>query len=117
MTGTPAFTGRRVSPGALGRAIAAAGAGFARVADEGVREKLRAALPQLPEQTAELVVPYTRAGDPMSVAGAGAAVARLRAALLAERIGSAWVPADPTTVADLVPLPGEPLGVLALGMC
>jgi coenzyme F420-0:L-glutamate ligase/coenzyme F420-1:gamma-L-glutamate ligase len=110
------FGGGAVDPATVETAISAMGGTFVRVSDEGVREKLRAAVPALPDGTAELVVPYSRSGDPMSIATAGAAAHRLRAALLAEHIGSAWVAADPTTVADLVPVPGEPLGVLALGM-
>jgi hypothetical protein len=65
------------------------------------------------------VVPTAATGaDAWTVARAGAGVHRLRAALAARGLATAWVAADRTTVAHLVELPPgeEPLGLLAVGV-
>src|SRR6266545_4832107 len=103
----------------LGTAEARAAAGLraARVTDATVREKLRTAVPAIPELAAELVVPWTAGTAPLAVARAGAAMHRCRAALAAEGIGTAWLDAEPATLAGIVALePGATaLGVLAVG--
>jgi coenzyme F420-0:L-glutamate ligase/coenzyme F420-1:gamma-L-glutamate ligase len=106
-----------VDPVTVDQACAAAGATAVRVADETVRDKLRATLPAVPERTAEIVVPWTAGTAPMVLARTGAAVHRLRAALAADGLDSAWLDADPDTVAGIVGLPAgaTPLGVLAVG--
>lgn len=109
------FATAPVDPAVVDRALAAAGASAVRVVDEAVRDKLRAAVPAIPEQTAEIVVPWTADPAPGAVARAGAAVHRLRAALAAEDLGSAWLDTDPTTVAEIAGLGGMPLGLLAVG--
>jgi coenzyme F420-0:L-glutamate ligase/coenzyme F420-1:gamma-L-glutamate ligase len=107
-----AFGGAAVDPTTVDRAVAALNAGFVRVLDEGVRDKLRALLPV---NTAEIVVPWAPTDDPWRVAEAGACLHRLRGALLAEGLCTAWIRVDPALLGDLVPLPGEALGVLAIG--
>jgi len=101
----------------MDQAIAAAGLRAARVTDATVREKLRTAVPAIPELAAELVVPWTAGTAPLAVARAGAAMHRCRAALAAEGIGTAWLDAEPATLAGIVALePGATaLGVLAVG--
>jgi coenzyme F420-0:L-glutamate ligase/coenzyme F420-1:gamma-L-glutamate ligase len=102
-----------VPPAAVERALALVGAGFVHVTDDGVRDKLRS---HAPAGASAVLVPVGT-GDPMGDAGAGAAVARLRAALAADGLVSAWVAVDARTVADLVELPpgAVPLGILAVG--
>src|SRR5262249_20122245 len=114
---TDALTGAPADSSTVDEAIATAGATAVRVADETARDKLRAAVPGMPERVAELVVGYATRLDPMALARTGAAVHRLRAALAAGEIGSVWLDADPATVADLAGLPpgAVPLGVLAIG--
>jgi coenzyme F420-0:L-glutamate ligase/coenzyme F420-1:gamma-L-glutamate ligase len=116
------FAERMVDPEVVGRALAAVGAAFVRVTDAGVRDKLCAALPTMPAGPAEVVVPgldNRSGGDPDRWAGAqvGATVHRLRAELAAAGLATAWLRADPDTVADIVALPDgyAPLGVLAVG--
>jgi len=117
------FAERMVDPEVVGRALAAVGAAFVRVTDAGVRDKLCAALPTMPAGPAEVVVPgldNRSGGDPDRWAGAqvGATVHRLRAELAAAGLATAWLRADPDTVADIVALPDgyAPLGVLAVGI-
>lgn len=96
-------------------AIGPAAAPLTHVTDARVRDKLR---DLLPSGTAEVVVPHVPAGaDTWSVAEAGAAVHRLRAALASAGLATAWIRADARTVTDLVPLPAgdEPLGLLGIG--
>jgi coenzyme F420-0:L-glutamate ligase/coenzyme F420-1:gamma-L-glutamate ligase len=100
--------------GVAGTAGPAASA-FTHVTDAGVRDKLR---DLAPSGTAEVVVPHVpAAADRWTVAEAGAAVHRLRAALAAAGLATAWVRADAATITDLAaPPPGhEPLGLLAVG--
>jgi coenzyme F420-0:L-glutamate ligase/coenzyme F420-1:gamma-L-glutamate ligase len=111
-----AFRDAPVDTATVERALAAAGTTAVRVADETARDKLRSAVPGMPDQTAEIVVPYAIRLDPMTLALTGASVHRLRTALAADGIGSAWLDADPATVAEIVQLTGSPLGVLALGL-
>jgi coenzyme F420-0:L-glutamate ligase / coenzyme F420-1:gamma-L-glutamate ligase len=108
-----AFAGGEVDPAAVDRALATVGAGFDRVTDPAGRDKLR---DLAPPGTAEIVVPAAPP-DPMSAARAGATVHRLRAALAAQNLASAWVDADPATVTALAPLRAGtvPLGLLAVG--
>jgi coenzyme F420-0:L-glutamate ligase/coenzyme F420-1:gamma-L-glutamate ligase len=101
-----------------GGAGAAGGAGtmFTHVTDAGVRDKLR---DLAPSGTAEVVVPHLPAdADRWTLAGAGAALHRLRAALAADGLATAWVPADAEAITDLAALPAghEPLGLLAVGL-
>jgi coenzyme F420-0:L-glutamate ligase/coenzyme F420-1:gamma-L-glutamate ligase len=97
-------------------AAAGAGAAFTHVTDTGVRDKLR---DLAPSGTAEVVVPHVPAdADHWTVAGAGATVHRLRAALASAGLATAWVRADTATITQLAALPPghEPLGLLAVGM-
>jgi coenzyme F420-0:L-glutamate ligase / coenzyme F420-1:gamma-L-glutamate ligase len=112
----PAFTGEPVDPDLVAGALSAVGATFRHVTDIGVRDKLR---DLAPTGTAEVVVPTAPAGaDAWTVARAGAGVHRLRAALAARGLATAWVAADRSSIAHLVDLaPGEePLGLLAVGV-
>jgi coenzyme F420-0:L-glutamate ligase/coenzyme F420-1:gamma-L-glutamate ligase len=96
--------------------VGAAGAAFTHMTDAGVRDKLRDLAPC---GTAEVVVPHVPAGaDRWMVAGAGATVHRLRAALASAGLATAWVRADAATIIDLAAVPPghEPLGLLAVGM-
>jgi coenzyme F420-0:L-glutamate ligase/coenzyme F420-1:gamma-L-glutamate ligase len=98
------------------RTAGPAAAAFTHVTDAGVRDKLR---DLAPSGAAEVVVPYVpaAAADRWAAAEAGAAVHRLRAALAAAGLATAWVRADAATISDLAtPPPGhEPLGLLAVG--
>ena len=88
---------------------------FPRVTDEQVRDKLHGLLPPGP---GEIVVPCAPAGDPWAAARTGAEVQRLRATLAADGLATAWVPADPGLIAELVELPAGAvaLGLLAIGL-
>jgi coenzyme F420-0:L-glutamate ligase/coenzyme F420-1:gamma-L-glutamate ligase len=115
LTDPAAFAGTPVDPDLVAAALSAVGAAFVHVTDPGVRDKLR---DLAPTGAAEVVVPHVPAGaDRWTVAGAGALVHRLRAALAASGLATAWVDADRETVVALVDLPPgtEPLGVLAVG--
>jgi coenzyme F420-0:L-glutamate ligase / coenzyme F420-1:gamma-L-glutamate ligase len=110
-----AFAGTPVDPDLVAAALSAVGAAFRHVTDPGVRDKLR---DLAPPGAAEVVVPHVPAGaDRWTVAGVGATVHRLRAALAAAGLATAWVDADHATVVALVDLPPghEPLGLLAIG--
>jgi coenzyme F420-0:L-glutamate ligase/coenzyme F420-1:gamma-L-glutamate ligase len=118
------FAERTLGPEAVDRALAAIGASFLRVTDPGVRDKLCAAIPAIPTGAAELVVPGSdrqtadrRGPDAWDSAQVGATVHRLRAELAAAGLATAWLPADPTTVTDILAIPDgyTPLGVLAIG--
>jgi coenzyme F420-0:L-glutamate ligase/coenzyme F420-1:gamma-L-glutamate ligase len=109
------FAGTPVDPDLVAAALSAVGAAFVHVTDPGVRDKLR---DLAPTGAAEVVVPHVPAGaDRWTVAGAGALVHRLRAALAASGLATAWVDADRETLVALVDLPPgtEPLGLLAVG--
>jgi coenzyme F420-0:L-glutamate ligase / coenzyme F420-1:gamma-L-glutamate ligase len=111
----PAFAGAPVDPDLVTGALAAVGAGFVPVTAAGVRDKLR---DLAPTGTAEVVVPHLPAGaDRWLAARAGAAVHRLRAALAAAGLATAWVEADGASITELVDLPPgqEPLGLVAIG--
>jgi coenzyme F420-0:L-glutamate ligase / coenzyme F420-1:gamma-L-glutamate ligase len=115
LTDPAAFTGTPVDPDLVTAALSAVGAAFVHVTDPGVRDKLR---DLAPTGAAEVVVPHVPAGaDRWTVAGAGAQVHRLRAALAASGLATAWIDADRETVLALVDLPAatDPLGVLAIG--
>jgi coenzyme F420-0:L-glutamate ligase / coenzyme F420-1:gamma-L-glutamate ligase len=115
LTDPAAFAGTPVDPDLVAAALSAVGAAFVHVTDPGVRDKLR---DLAPAGAAEVVVPHVPAGaDPWTVAGAGALVHRLRAALAAAGLATAWVDADREAVLALVELPAghEPLGLLVAG--
>ncbi|MGC9666799.1 coenzyme F420-0:L-glutamate ligase [Planosporangium sp. 12N6] len=105
-----------VDPELVAAALARTGAAFTHVTDTGVRDKLR---DLVPAGTAEVVIPHVAAGtDRWAAAEAGAAVHRLRAALAATGLATAWVAVDPAAVTHLATLPAghEPLGLLAVGL-
>jgi coenzyme F420-0:L-glutamate ligase/coenzyme F420-1:gamma-L-glutamate ligase len=112
----PAFIGEPVDPDLVAEALSAVGATFRHITDTRVRDKLR---DLAPTGTAEVVVPTAGTGaDAWTVARAGAGVHRLRAALAARGLSTAWVAADRSTIVHLVDLPPgeEPLGLLAVGV-
>jgi coenzyme F420-0:L-glutamate ligase/coenzyme F420-1:gamma-L-glutamate ligase len=100
-----------VGPAVVRRALDLIGSAALTVLDAGVRDKLRDEFPGLPG--GELVHVHAEA-DPISCARAGAELHRLRAALAAEGLASAWLIVAP---GELVELPaGEAsLGLLAVG--
>ena len=120
-----AFTGEPIDPESVAAALRAVGATrrtmdagtrFTQAATTGALDKLR---DLGPPGTAEVVVPSVPAGaGPWVVAQAGASVHRLRAALAADGLATAWVDADRSAIAHLVELPTghEPLGLLAIGL-
>jgi coenzyme F420-0:L-glutamate ligase / coenzyme F420-1:gamma-L-glutamate ligase len=111
-----AFADGPVDPELVAAALAVVGAGFTHVTSAGARDKLRDLAPR---GTAEVVVPHVPAdADPWTIARAGAALHRIRAALAAAGLATAWVDADATAVTDLVALPAgdQPLGLLAVGL-
>ncbi len=115
LTDPAAFAGTPVDPDLVAAALSAVGAAFVHVTDPGVRDKLR---DLAPVGAVEVVVPHVPAGaDRWTVAGAGALVHRLRAALAAAGLATAWVDADREAVVSLVELPAgtDPLGLLAVG--
>jgi len=95
-----------VDVAAVCRALDLVASPFLTLLAAGARDKLRAEL-DLPG--AELVL---AAGDPF---GAGGDVQRLRAALAAEGLATAWRDVPPAALAGRVPLP-HPLGLLAVGL-
>jgi hypothetical protein len=91
------------------------GVSFAQVSAEPARSKL---LAFAPPGTVEVILPLAGSeATPLALAAAGAAVWRLRVALLAEGLAAAWVPADPEMVSGVVALAPDqvPLGLLAVG--
>jgi coenzyme F420-0:L-glutamate ligase/coenzyme F420-1:gamma-L-glutamate ligase len=112
------FAHHPVGPEPVATALAGVGvaaAGFTHVTDAGVRDKLR---DLAPKGAAEVVIPHVPAdADHWTVAGIGAAVHRLRAALASAGLATAWVPADAAAITELAQLPPghEPLGLLAVG--
>jgi coenzyme F420-0:L-glutamate ligase/coenzyme F420-1:gamma-L-glutamate ligase len=115
LTDAPVFADAPVDPEVVAAALVTVGPGFTHVTDPGVRDKLRGLAPR---GIAEVVVPHVPAGaDPWAVAQQGAAVHRLRAALAAAGLATAWVRADTASISGLVTLPPNhrPLGLLAVG--
>jgi coenzyme F420-0:L-glutamate ligase/coenzyme F420-1:gamma-L-glutamate ligase len=108
------IAGAPVDGAALGRALDLVASPFLTLLPAGVRDKLREEL-ELPG--AELVL---AAAEPVPRAafGAGGDVHRLRAALAAEGLVTAWREIDPDRLAGRLPLvPGSvPLGLLAIGL-
>jgi coenzyme F420-0:L-glutamate ligase/coenzyme F420-1:gamma-L-glutamate ligase len=98
-------------PGRLTEALETVGWPGLRLVEEALRDKLLADRPGY--QAAHLVL-LTAPADPVAGAQAGAALHRLRAALLADGLVSAWLPAEPI---DLLAIPpGEvALALLAIG--
>jgi coenzyme F420-0:L-glutamate ligase/coenzyme F420-1:gamma-L-glutamate ligase len=91
--------------GAFDRALSLVDAPTTRLDSERA-EKMRGLVP---EYTQIVLVPDATGTDPRSLARAGAGIHRLRAALAAEGLASAWLDAAPDDVA-------APLGVLAVGL-
>ncbi|HEV7898691.1 MAG TPA: coenzyme F420-0:L-glutamate ligase [Planosporangium sp.] len=95
--------------------IGPVGAAFTHVTDAGAGDKLR---DLAPSGTAQVVVPHLPAdADRWTVATAGTDIHRLRAALTAAGLATAWVKADGATITDLATLPPghTPLGLVAVG--
>jgi coenzyme F420-0:L-glutamate ligase/coenzyme F420-1:gamma-L-glutamate ligase len=110
------FADGPIDPDLVAGALSTAGAAFVHVTRAGVRDKLR---DLAPAGTAEVVVPHLPGGaDAWAAAQAGAAVQRLRAALSAAGLATAWVPADPAAVTEFAELPPghQPLGLVAIGL-
>jgi coenzyme F420-0:L-glutamate ligase/coenzyme F420-1:gamma-L-glutamate ligase len=104
-----------VDGAAVGRALDLVASPFLTFLDAGVRDKLRDEFADLP--SGELVL--AAAGPaPRAAFRAGADLHRLRAALAAEGLVTAWREADPDRLRTLVPLPADvlPLGLLAIGL-
>jgi coenzyme F420-0:L-glutamate ligase/coenzyme F420-1:gamma-L-glutamate ligase len=103
-----------VDGAAVGRALDLVASPFLTMLAAGVRDKLREEL-DLPG--AELVL-AAAAPEPRAAFGAGGDVHRLRAALAAEGLATAWRDADPDRLAGRVGLPPGtvPLGLLAIGL-
>ncbi|MEN3308638.1 MAG: coenzyme F420-0:L-glutamate ligase / coenzyme F420:gamma-L-glutamate ligase [Micromonosporaceae bacterium] len=100
-----------VEPALLRRTLDLLGAASLRLAEAGARDKLT-------EQVvgaAEVVLLVAAGPDPVTCARAGADGYRLRVALAAEGLATAWLPADPARIADLTQLPGFPVAALAVG--
>jgi coenzyme F420-0:L-glutamate ligase/coenzyme F420-1:gamma-L-glutamate ligase len=91
--------------GALAHALSLVDVEVTRPGPELV-EKMRGLLP---EYTQSVLVPDVTVTDPRSLARAGAGIHRLRAALAAQGLASAWLDAAPDDVA-------APLGLLAVGL-
>jgi coenzyme F420-0:L-glutamate ligase/coenzyme F420-1:gamma-L-glutamate ligase len=115
LTDATGFAHTPVDPTVVIGALETVAAACLHLTDAGVRDKLR---DLAPSGTAEVVIPHVPAdADHWTVAQAGAAVHRLRAALAAVGLATAWVRAEPTAITDLAALPAgqEPLGLLAVG--
>lgn len=104
-----------VDPAVLARALDLVGSPSLSLLAAGVRDKVRDELPELPKGELILV-----AAPPVPLAGlrAGADLHRLRAALAAGGLVSAWREIDPARLHGLVPLPPGTvaLGLLAVGL-
>jgi coenzyme F420-0:L-glutamate ligase/coenzyme F420-1:gamma-L-glutamate ligase len=100
-----------VEPGLLRRTLDRLGAAGLRLAEAGARDKLTERVTGM----AEVVVVVAASADPAACARAGADGYRLRVALAAEGLATAWLPADPARIAELTQLPGFPVAALATG--
>ena len=109
------IAGGPVDGAALGRALDLVASPFLTLLAAGVRDKLRDEYPDLPG--GELVL-AAAAPAPRTAFRAGADLHRLRAALAAEGLGTAWREADPDRLRALIPLSADtiPLGLLAVGL-
>jgi coenzyme F420-0:L-glutamate ligase/coenzyme F420-1:gamma-L-glutamate ligase len=115
LTDAVAFSGDPIDPDLVTAALRAVGAAFVHPTDAGVRDKLR---DLAPTGTAEVVVPtVSTAADAWSAARVGERVHRLRAALAAAGLATAWIEADRSAITRLVELSAgiEPLGLVAIG--
>ena len=111
-----ALGGAAGSRAGLGRALDLVGSAALILLDAGARDKVRDEFPQLPG--GELIL-LAAPPVPMACARAGADLHRLRAALAAEGLVSAWREVNPARLAaQLAPLPAGtvPLGLLAAGL-
>jgi coenzyme F420-0:L-glutamate ligase/coenzyme F420-1:gamma-L-glutamate ligase len=114
-TGAAAGRGTDAAPGDV-TDTGAEPAAFVHPTDAGAADKLR---DLAPVGTADVVVPTVPAGvDAWGAARVGERVHRLRAALAAEGLATAWITPDPAAITQLVALPPgvEPLGLLAIGI-
>jgi coenzyme F420-0:L-glutamate ligase/coenzyme F420-1:gamma-L-glutamate ligase len=68
-----------------------------------------------PAHTAAAVVPHAPAGDPLAIARVGADVHRLRVALAADGLASAWLPVAVPPGLVALPAGHTPLGLVAIG--
>jgi coenzyme F420-0:L-glutamate ligase/coenzyme F420-1:gamma-L-glutamate ligase len=109
------IAGAPVDAAAVGRALDLVASPFLTLLDAGVRDKLRDEFTDLPG--GELVLAAAEPA-PRATFRAGADLHRLRAALAAEGLVTAWREADPERLPALVPLPAGtvPLGLLAVGL-
>jgi coenzyme F420-0:L-glutamate ligase/coenzyme F420-1:gamma-L-glutamate ligase len=109
----PRFAPVQVPPGALERALTAASLTAASLTvDRLDPADSRLARATLPPYTGSVLLPYAPAGPSPRLARAGAAVHRLRAALAAEGLASAWC--DDGLPVDLAA--SAPLGLIAVGV-
>jgi len=109
---SPGFAGVPVEPTLLRRVLHAVASPGLRLAEPGARDKLTEHLPG----TAEVVLVRAAPG-PAASARAGADAYRLRLALAADGLASAWLDVTPDRLAELAPPPtGQTLlGALAVG--
>ena len=100
-----------VAPTLLRRALDLLGPEHLRPVEAGARDKLTETVTGAAEVVL-LVAPV----EPAGWARAGATGYRLRVALAAEGLASAWLPVDPDRITELVPLPPGQLALAALAV-
>jgi coenzyme F420-0:L-glutamate ligase/coenzyme F420-1:gamma-L-glutamate ligase len=106
------FANRPVNESAVTRALSTVDLSVSR-ADQVLLDKLLTVVPTIPMYTREILIPGQPATDARGWARAGARIQRLRTAIAAEALASAWIHPDPAAVAEIM---GEiPLGLLAVG--
>ncbi len=105
------FADAPVDAGTVARALDLVGSAALRLLDAGTRDKLTDGVAGTPE------VVLGVAGDLVAAAGTGADLHRLRAALAAENLVSAWLPVDAEQCRALVPVPPgyQVVALLAVG--